>query len=112
MFSGRLPYGADVSRARSRATQAKLRYRSVLGHDREIPAWIDEVLRRALDPFPEKRHAALSEFVHDLRHPNPRLTGRPSSAPLIERDALLFWKALCALLALALFVTAFLHFGR
>lgn len=112
MLSGRLPYGAQVARARSRAAQAKLRYRSVLDDEREIPAWIDEVLRRALHPLPEKRYEALSEFVHDLRHPSPRLTGRPASPPLIERDALLFWKVLSALLALALLVTAFLHFGR
>jgi serine/threonine protein phosphatase PrpC/predicted Ser/Thr protein kinase len=112
MLSGRLPYGAEVFRARSRAAQSKLRYRSVLSDDREIPAWIDEVLRRALDPSPEKRYEALSEFVYDLRHPNPRLTGRPATAPLIERDPLRFWKVLSAALALVLFVIAFLHFGR
>jgi serine/threonine protein kinase len=112
MLSGRLPYGAEVSRARTRAAQSKLRYRSVLGEDREIPAWIDAVLRRALDPSPAKRYRELSEFVHDLRHPNPRLTGRPTTPPLVERDALLFWKMVSALLSLALLVMLFLHFGR
>jgi len=112
MLSGRLPYGADVSRARTRAAQSKLRYRSVLREDREIPAWIDEVLRRALEPLPAKRYAELSEFVHDLRHPSARLTGRPAATPLAERDALLFWKMVAALLSLALLVMLFLHFGR
>jgi serine/threonine protein phosphatase PrpC len=112
MLSGRLPYGADVARARTRAAQARLRYRSVLGDDREIPAWIDEVLRRAVHPSPEKRYEELSEFVYDLRHPNPRLTGRPATTPLLERDGLLFWKAASAVLALALFAMIFVHFGR
>jgi serine/threonine protein phosphatase PrpC len=112
MLSGRLPYGADVARTRTLAGQAKLRYRSVLSPEREIPAWIDEVLRRALDPLPEKRYEEVAEFVYDLRHPDPRLTGRPAAPPLIERDALLFWKVVSAVLALALFVVAFLHFGR
>jgi serine/threonine protein phosphatase PrpC/predicted Ser/Thr protein kinase len=112
MLSGRLPYGAEVARTRTRAAQAKLRYRSVLGEEREIPAWIDEVLRKAVHPVPEKRYEALSELVHDLRHPNPQLTGRPASPPLIERDRLLFWQVVSALLALALFVMAFVHFGR
>ncbi|HET9576722.1 MAG TPA: bifunctional protein-serine/threonine kinase/phosphatase [Usitatibacter sp.] len=112
MLSGRLPYGADVARARTRAAQAKLRYRSVLGDDRDIPAWIDEVLRRAVHPSPARRYEELSELVHDLRHPHPRLTGRPAAAPLIERDGLVFWKAVSSVLALALFAVAFLHFGR
>ena len=112
MLSGRLPYGADVPKTRTRSAQAKLRYRSVLSPDRDIPAWIDEVLRRAVDPSPEKRYEALSEFVYDLRHPNPRLTGRPSTPPLIERDGLLFWKVVSAVLGLALLLLAFVHFGR
>ncbi|HZZ92358.1 MAG TPA: protein kinase [Usitatibacter sp.] len=112
MLSGRLPYGADVPRSRTRKAQAKLRYRSVLGGDRDVPAWIDEVLRRALHPSPQKRYEALSEFVHDLRHPNPRLTGRPATLPLIERDELRFWKVVSAMLALALFLMVFVHFGH
>jgi serine/threonine protein phosphatase PrpC len=112
MLSGRLPYGAEVARTRTRAAQAKLRYRSVLGDDREIPAWIDEVLRRAVDASPSRRYGELSEFVYDLRHPNPRLTGRPATPPLIERDRLLFWKVVSAGLLLALLAMAFVHFGR
>jgi serine/threonine protein phosphatase PrpC len=112
MLSGRMPYGVDVARTRTAADQAKLRYRSVLSPEREIPAWIDEALRRALQPSPQKRYAELSEFIHDLRHPNPRLTGRPSSPPLIERDRVLFWQVVSAALLLALAAMAFLHFGR
>jgi serine/threonine protein kinase len=112
MLSGRLPYGADAARARTPAAQAKLRYRSVLAPDREIPAWIDDVLERAVHPLPEKRYAELSEFVHDLRHPDPRVTGRRSTPPLIERDRVLFWKGLSALLLLALAAMTFVHLGR
>ncbi len=69
MLSGRLPYGAEVSRSRTRAAQRRLTYRSVLHDEREIPAWIDDVLRKATHPDPLKRYQELSEFVHDLRHP-------------------------------------------
>jgi serine/threonine protein phosphatase PrpC len=112
MLCGRLPYGAGVPRTRTRAQQSKLRYRSVLNDDRHVPEWIDEVLRRAVDPVPAKRYEALSEFVYDLRHPNPHLTGRPAAAALIDRDPLLFWKAVSALLAAAVALLLFLHFGR
>jgi hypothetical protein len=111
MLSGRLPYGTDVAGTRTRAQQARLRYRSVLREDRAVPAWIDDVLRRAVHPLPQRRHEELSEFVYDLRHPNPQLTGR-NAAPLIERDRLLFWKITSAVLALALAAMTFMHFGR
>lgn len=112
MLCGRLPYGAEVPRARTRAAQAKLRYRSVQGNDGAIPPWIDQVLRRAVHPLPAKRYAELSEFVHDLRHPDPRRVESPRAPPWIERDPLLFWKGACALLCAALLVTLFVHFGR
>jgi serine/threonine protein kinase len=111
MLSGRLPYGTDVAGTRTRVQQAGLRYRSALEDDSAVPAWIDEVLRRAVHPLPEKRYQELSEFVHDLRHPNPLLTGR-TATPLIERHRALFWKLTCAVLALALAGLLFLHFGH
>jgi hypothetical protein len=41
----------------------------------------------------------LSEFTHDLAHPNPAFESRHAE-PLIERNPLLVWKGI----ALALFV--------
>lgn len=101
MLSGQLPYGADVARTRTRAAQAKLRYRSVLDPEREVPAWIDDTLRKALHPDPYKRHAVLSEFVHELRHPNPVYLAK-ARPPLIERNPVLVWQTIAALLALTL----------
>ena len=103
MLSGRLPYGADVSRARTRAAQRQLRYQSVLADDREIPAWIDEVLRKAVHPEPNRRYAELSEFVHDLRNP-PADYLRRKRLPLLERDPAKFWRGVAVLLAIALVV--------
>ncbi|WMD21482.1 bifunctional protein-serine/threonine kinase/phosphatase [Achromobacter seleniivolatilans] len=94
MLSGRLPYGADVARARSRAAQLKLTYVSVLDRDRELPAWIDGVLSRALHPDPASRTPELSEFTYALRHP-PDAAQRGQRAPLLERNPLAFWKGLC-----------------
>jgi serine/threonine protein phosphatase PrpC len=103
MLSGRLPYGADAARARTRAAQRQLRYTSVLADDREIPAWIDEVLRRAVHPDPARRHGELSEFVYDLRHPNPAYLSR-TRAPLLERNPVAFWRGVALILAAALVI--------
>ena len=78
--------------------------------NREIPALIDVVLKKALHPDPHQRYDELSEFVFDLRHPNKALLGS-SSAPLIERNPLLFWKALCLILMLVILLLLFLQFG-
>jgi len=99
MLTGRLPYGAEVAKAKTRSQQRKLRYKSALDETREIPAWIDGVLKRAVHPDPFKRYAELSEFVFDLRRPNTDSLDL-SSTPLIERNPLLFWKCLSAILAL------------
>ncbi|WP_093397632.1 bifunctional protein-serine/threonine kinase/phosphatase [Halopseudomonas xinjiangensis] len=98
MLSGQLPYGAQVARSQTRAAQNRLVYRSVLHDKRDIPAWVDDVLRRAVHPNPAKRYAELSEFVYDLRHPNQSLLHR-SRPPLIERKPVAFWQAISAVLA-------------
>lgn len=101
MLTGRLPYGDAVPRARSRAAQRKLRYRSARAARPLLPDWVDGALRMAVHPDPSRRYRALSEFVHDLRHPNPAFLESRRIA-LLERDPLLFWR----LLALMLFVVA------
>ena len=108
MLSGRLPYGAEAARVRTRAAQRRLRYASLLEEQRDIPAWINAALRKAVHPDPLERYEALSEFVHDLRHPNSALL-RPT--PLVERNPTLFWKGVCAVLGLALFVLVLAQHG-
>jgi serine/threonine protein kinase len=98
MLTGKLPYGASVAKARTKAQVRKLRYDSVLGNDREIPIWIDATLRKAVHPDPNMRYASLSEFMFDLRHPNANYLGA-AVTPLLERNPLLFWKCTTALLA-------------
>jgi serine/threonine protein phosphatase PrpC/ribosomal protein L39E len=99
MLTARLPYGAEVAKARTRAQQRKLRYRSALDENRDIPAWIDGALRKAVALDPTRRYGELSEFVFDLQHPNQSLEAAPR--PLMQRNPLLFWKACSAVLFLA-----------
>ncbi|MCG2634600.1 MAG: bifunctional protein-serine/threonine kinase/phosphatase [Gammaproteobacteria bacterium] len=101
MLTGRLPYGTRVSQARTRSAQNALRYRSALHDEREIPAWIDQVIRKAVHPNPHRRYEELSEFVFDLRQPNREFLNR-TRPPLMERNPLLFWKALCLILAMVI----------
>ena len=98
MLTGRLPFGAQVARARTTARQRKLVYNSARNHDPAIPVWVDRTLARAVDPDPVKRYEVLSELVYDLRHPRDAYL-RSGQAPLLERNPLLFWKAVSFVLA-------------
>ncbi|QDZ29682.1 bifunctional protein-serine/threonine kinase/phosphatase [Noviherbaspirillum sp. UKPF54] len=91
MLAGRLPYGAQVAKARTPAAQRRLQYDCALGLNRKIPAWVDDAIRKAVHPDPRKRYEALSEFVFDLHHPNPAFLRR-ARLPLIERHPVAFWK--------------------
>lgn len=103
MLSGRLPFGAEVAKARTRAAQRRLSYRSLLDDERDIPVWIDEALSKATHPDPHKRYQELSEFLFDLSHPNEAYLMR-TRPPLLERDPLLFWKAVTLLLMVVIVV--------
>jgi len=110
LLSGKLPYGARVARCKTRAEQRKLRYESLLDEDRGIPAWVDGAIRRAVHVDPGKRYEEVSEFVFDLRHPNRAFLDRPSP-PLMERNPLVFWKGLSALLAVVILVLLWIQHG-
>jgi len=99
MLTGRLPYGDRVPRALTRAAQRRLRYASARTTRPLLPAWVDGALRKAVHPDPARRYQALSEFIHDLRHPNPAFT-ETRRAALLERDPLLFWRLLSLVLGL------------
>jgi serine/threonine protein kinase len=103
MLTGRLPYGSQIAKARTRAQFGKLRYQSALDANNDVPAWIDGALRKTVHPDPSKRYASLSEFTFDLRHPNSKYLGI-STTPLIERNPNLFWKCATVILAVIILV--------
>jgi len=103
MLSGKLPYGAQVAKAKTKSAQNKLYYSTVLDDDREIPVWIDDVLKKAVHPNPYKRYGELSEFLYDLRHPTKEFLNK-TRPPLMERNPVIFWKSVSFILAVIIAV--------
>ncbi len=99
MLSGRLPYGAQVAKSRTKAAQKKLKYTSVLDAYREIPIWVDAALAKAVQADPARRYEELSEFTYDLRHPNHALLHERTKS-LLERNPLRFWQGLSFVLGM------------
>lgn len=110
MLSGRLPYGVEVAKARTRAAQRRLAYQSVLNDEREIPAWIDDAISKAVAVDPLVRYEELSEFIFDLHHPNLDFLNK-TRPPLIERNPVVFWKSVSLVLMLLLLVLAASRFS-
>lgn len=101
MLSGRLPYGTNVAKTTSRSAQRRLVYQSLLADKLSIPPWIDGALRKAVQVDPLKRYEEISEFLYDLRHPNPGFL-RSEREPLLERHPVRFWKGVSLILFLVL----------
>jgi serine/threonine protein kinase len=69
-----------------------------------IPSWLDAVVLRAIDADVDRRYQTFSEFAYDLAHPEKVSSHHLKNAPLMERNPLLFYKTLSALLFLIVLV--------
>lgn len=108
MLAGQLPYGLGIARVRNQQDLKNLRYIPLRHHRPDLPAWLDAVLAKALNPAAGKRQEVVSEFAYDLQHPSPQF-GKMQRMPLMERDPVLFWKVLSLLFGLSAFVLLLLR---
>ena len=99
MLTGRLPYGVEASRLTTRAQVRKLEYETAMADNRVLPVWIDAVLRKGLDPDPNRRQQEVTQFTWELRHPREEYL-RERSRPWLERNPAQFWKVFCLAFAL------------
>jgi serine/threonine protein phosphatase PrpC len=97
MLTGKLPYGAEVARIKTQSALNKLRYDEIRYERRDVPAWVDDAIMKAVHPYSVKRYEALSEFIFDLKQPNLLFLNKTRPA-LIERDPVFFWKSVCFIL--------------
>jgi len=93
MLSGKFPYGTMVAKTNSKKAQSKLKYQYLDLDELAIPVWVEASLKKALSIDPYYRYAELSEFLHDLHHPNQEFINK-TRAPLVEREPVLVWKAI------------------
>ena len=99
MLTGRLPYGSQIAQCKTRVQQNRLRYDEMHSDHPAVPVWVDDAVGKAVHCNPHKRYDDVAEFLYDLRHPNQKFLTQ-SRPPLLERNPLLFWKAVSAILAI------------
>lgn len=99
MFASHYPFGEiePFSRPRFGKPSPLSRYRP------DLPAWLDAVIGKALSVEPAQRFGDVIEFSHELENgatwAGPAITRKRS---LLDRNPLMFWKVLCALLAITI----------
>ncbi len=98
LLTGKLPYGDALDRTEGRRAVAKLKYQPSYHHNPMIPVWMDRAIKKAVHPEAKQRYDVLSEFIHDLSHPNPHFMD-DASTPLLERNPVIFWQGLSIALA-------------
>ena len=106
MFTGEYPYGEieAFSHPRFKRATPLTKYRP------DLPAWLDEALARSTAADPDDRFGDVFEFIFALEHGAIRAApSSPRRLPLYERNPLLVWKIVAALLALALGVSLALN---
>jgi len=101
LSGGKGPYGGKWGKARDLRDFRSLEYIPVLRYHAMVPVWMDGALERALKVSAEARYSTLSELVNDLKEPNMDYVNK-KYLPIMERDPVLFWKVVSAVLALAL----------
>jgi serine/threonine protein phosphatase PrpC/serine/threonine protein kinase len=109
MFTRAYPYGEiePFSHPSFRKPKSLLAYRP------DLPAWLDQTIARATAVNPDDRFQDVFEFIFELEHGAMRaVPAAPPRRPLYERNPLLFWKVVSALLTLALVGSLALHFPR
>jgi len=106
MFTGAYPYGEIEPFSHPRFKRAK----PLAAHRPDLPAWLDEALARATAADREDRFGDVFEFIFALEHGAIRAAPpAPRRRPLYERNPLLVWKVVAALLAVALGVSLALN---
>ncbi|OEY96873.1 bifunctional protein-serine/threonine kinase/phosphatase [Acinetobacter qingfengensis] len=103
LLSRQLPYATDVAKCNSKKQLKQLNYQSILKYRPDLPDWMDLALSKALALNMDQRYDALSEFIYDLKHPNTQLMSK-IKRPLIQRNPVLFWQSVSALLFCTLLI--------
>ncbi|MFZ5722553.1 MAG: protein kinase domain-containing protein [Pseudomonadota bacterium] len=109
MLAGRLPWSGRLADAHLQQRFERLAWVPASQYNPLVPTWLDNVLRRALDPEPAMRYGDIAEFSDALLRP---AGDTAVHKPLLVRNPLRVWQGIALLLLLSQTVTLALLFMR
>ncbi|GKT11604.1 MAG: eukaryotic-like serine/threonine-protein kinase [Thiomicrorhabdus sp.] len=104
MLTGKLPYKEKLANKFQLKSYDHMHYIPLSTYRKDLPAWIDVVLKKACEPNPTKRYGLISEFTHDLKTPQDVII-KEEFEPLLKRNPLLFWQGLSGILFVLLVIS-------
>lgn len=107
MITGKLPYKERAPNAPQLKSYKELLYTPSKHYRKDVPVWVEAALNKALQPDPELRYEAFSEFMVDISTPNRDLESHLNNRPILERNPILFWKIIALLLLIGNIVQLF-----
>lgn len=97
LLTGHHPFGNAYQQALKPVDFLALKYVQAYRRNPLVPLWMDGALRKAMQINADLRYESLSEFLQDLKRPNPAFL-QADQRPLIERNPLRFWQGLSGVL--------------
>ena len=99
LFTGRTAYGEAFTKATTLRDFSLLEYESVQRYNPLVPAWVDGIIRKAVQVSPNLRYESFSELEYDLDHPNEDFL-LTDSVPLLKKSSTKFWRRTAITLAI------------
>ncbi|SQD79826.1 bifunctional protein-serine/threonine kinase/phosphatase [Moritella yayanosii] len=106
MLTGKQPFNGKLETCRTQKAYLKTKYIAAYEYNPLVPFWLDGAIRKGLRFDPNKRHADVSELLHELQHPNPNYENNRKQT-LIEKNPERFWQVISLLLLFALCISLF-----
>lgn len=100
MLTGELPFKPFAYKDYRPKHLTEWHYISLRERRADLPVWLDLTLQKALQPSPDYRYQAFSEWLTDLQQPNAAMLADHAQKPFLERNPLLFWKVCSSILFL------------
>ncbi|WP_392340195.1 protein kinase [Moritella marina] len=106
MLTGKQPFNGKLETCRTQKAYLNTKYIPAYELNPLVPFWLDGAIKKGLRFNPNKRHADVSELLHELQHPNPKYKNNRKQA-LIEKNPERFWQVISLLLLFALSISLF-----
>ena len=96
LITGKHPFGENYRNALNLKAFQRLKYIPASKYNPLVPIWLDRALEKAVSIHPNSRYTSFSEFLNDLKRPNPNWISMREQ-PFLERNPIRFWQTTAAI---------------